>query len=458
MITLVLMFLIVAVVTATMFLSMRVAFFLFVFLYGVYPKFLAVGIGEQGFALTGARALVSLLFLGYLGRLLLDDPDARRGLGALRRESSLALAIVALITAKILGNVTAGQWSLGSFAALADEVMLVAFVFVLAVTYVRTLRDLYILFACVAGSVIVNELAMMIEFIRGGSVFYDIVEIQYETETERNLIAGRIRDGTYRMMGLMPNPLVLASLFCIALPGMLALASQKKDGFLKAIAIAGLVGIGPALIATFARGGIVLGFFVVSFAALLLLTRNLDRPLRMTAMLLGGSAALIVLILGGQELLTAIVSTGGDQAVRSAQSRVLQYAAAMPVLFDHPVFGVGYARNYDVLLGVGNIDGHYLRTTLQGGIAGLLAIGWALLRGIRITAVTSNMTGLAPISLAVRASILVIATLMVFYSQHNTAAYLAIFLAAAVTVSQLDRSVPEKGSPLPLLMPGTATG
>lgn len=423
---------------ALVMLDMRAAFFATVFLYGVYPKFLALGLGEQGFALSGIRVFLVILFLGYLIKLLMKSPQVAEGLSRIRKGKAIAISIAIMLIAKIAGNATYGQFALGSLGAFADEFLTVAFAYVLACTYLRSTRDFVVLFICLSGSVIVNEIAVVAEYVRGGSIFHGLIDLQYQTATDRDLLAGRVRDGSYRFMGLLPNPLVLASLICISLPAMLSLVFRQRDFTARTIGAIALAGAAPVLLLTFARAGIAVGVLIACIALYFHAVRNLDSFLRPIAtvctLAVGGTALLVV----GHEIFSAVISAGGQQGIRSAQSRLLQFATVLPALKDHLVFGVGFARNYDILLDVGNVDGHFLRTTIQGGLIGLFAFVGALTLGFKYSLEAKRFSGsdsggsnLA--ADAVIATLLVLSLLMLVYSQHNTAMYIFVFLGAATS-------------------------
>ncbi|NIP54022.1 MAG: hypothetical protein GWN81_16560 [Phycisphaerae bacterium] len=150
-----------------------------------------------------------------------------------------------------------------------------------------------------------------------------------------------------------------------------------------------------------------------------------------------------VIIIGGQFIndIVGLVFEGGSyQTLRSSQSRAMQYISTIPLVLTSPLFGFGYARNYDLLLSVGNIDGHFLYLALQGGIVATLAMLLALARGIWIAG-RAKSEAQSPqaksIAWAIRITLVMMVALMLVYSMHNSHFYVALFLGAAIAIDRI---------------------
>ena len=424
--------------------SGRMALFALVILYGVYPRLLAVGVGEQGFALTGPRLFLVLLCGIYFARLILNSTDEWNGLRRFFEHRSLVLGLILLVVAKACGNFLTQRFDIAALGALIIELLFVVFIPLVVVTYARSIRDIYKILVCLAAVVAVNEIAVAVEVWRGGSIFSGLVEVQYQTGVDLDLTQGRMREGTYRAMGLTHNPLALARLLCIALPGLMVLAFGSVTVRTRALAMFALLFLLPAMFLTQARAGFAVAIALVSYAVLHVMSGRLSKRLRLAvfAVVAFGIAGIAYLAL--DDIVSFVSSVGGFQGVRSAESRVSQYIVAAPLLQTSPWFGFGFARNYDVLLDIGNVDGHYLFTALQGGAIGLLCFVWIIAKALMYTRDRQQDVPLSTRAAqwAVRTTLAAMSALMVVYSMHGTIGYVYVFVGLAMVLYQCGISDP----------------
>ena len=120
----------------------RAGFFLFMLLYGIYPRFFSLGLSNEGFALTGQRAMILVLFGLFILRVLWGSAEVRLALNLLKQYRMLMLYLSLFLLSRLAGNLVTGRIDVGSIGAMVSEVMLSAFVVILVITYVRTRADI----------------------------------------------------------------------------------------------------------------------------------------------------------------------------------------------------------------------------------------------------------------------------------------------------------------------------
>jgi len=255
--------------------SFRMGFYLFIFLYGIYPRFLAVGIGTHGFALTAQRAMVVTLFVLLMLRLLFGTSDFGRVMEFFRKNKLIFVLLLAIPLAKVAGNIVTGRLDAGVIGAVINEFFLTIFVVILVVACVTTIRHMIIVISVVVFTLLLNELAVIAEVLKGGSLFADALEIDFATRDGRDLLAGRLRSGSYRAMGLFQTSLEMAAFSCLAFPLGVAVLGIVRDTGVRTVAALVLVLAGPVIYWTGSRTGL----SIYSLLVAIYLFRVIIRPL-----------------------------------------------------------------------------------------------------------------------------------------------------------------------------------
>jgi len=133
--------------TAAVFLALviydiKAAFFVFVLLYGIYPRFFALGLSEEGLALTMQRAALILLLGMYLLHALWGSTAVKAGWNLLAKQRVFLIALIIYLLARLIGNIVSGRLDLAVVGQLVSESLISVFVVLLTVTYVKTRRDI----------------------------------------------------------------------------------------------------------------------------------------------------------------------------------------------------------------------------------------------------------------------------------------------------------------------------
>nr|MBC8360787.1 O-antigen ligase family protein [Candidatus Desulfatibia profunda] len=96
-----------------------------------------------------------------------------------------------------------------------------------------------------------------------------------------------------------------------------------------------------ALVLTLSRGGWISGFLGLSFMAFALITSRDFRRKRLLAALIGGSLALVLIVLASTPVIERIRTVMEKEQEASFHSRVMVWREAVKMIADHPLMGTG---------------------------------------------------------------------------------------------------------------------
>ena len=371
--------------------QIRFGLLFLIFTYAIYPKLFSLGVSEEGFALSGQRAMLYILFGFYILRALWGSREVKAGLEIAARHGAIFIGLFVYLAARVVGNILSGRVDVGSVAGLVNEFIVSLLVVLLVVTYVRTKQDVITVLSIVVASLVVNQLAGLIEFGMGKSLFQGTVEIQYEMESQSKLLDGRMRGGYFRSRGFFDNPLKLAGFLCLIFPAAIALLRVSPVFLVRVLAGTCLVLTPVTAVITGSRTALAVTALIFLWYAYSFLVRGMGRY---------GRTFLNVAAVGAAIALVAVVATGaaeslffGSEYARSTESRVLQFVRVPIALADAPLFGFGFARNIIDMLDIGHVDSFFLHTALEGGIVALAAILYVIYRSTRLLAGVAQNSG-----------------------------------------------------------------
>jgi hypothetical protein len=417
----------------------RAGVFLAVTLYAVYPKFLSLGLSSEGFALTGQRAMLSILFGIYILRVLWGSAEIRHGFALMARYKPIMYSLVAFILARLVGNFVSGRIDVGSIAAFISEMLLSIFIAVLVFTYVRNRKDILNLLTLVLVSLLANQFASVYEFYSDGSIYPASIEIQYETtRTEDAMLEGKSREERYRTMGFFDNPLKLAGLLCLFLPLAMFLSVHATSLMTRLFATMSVAMALPTALFTGSRAAIGATVAIFSWYLYRTISRNMSRIGRRALFSASFVLVAIVIYIIASGLIEAILF--GEEYQRSTEARWTQFITVPLYVAEYPVFGRGYARNIAEIVGMYTLDSFYLRIALEGGIVALIAFILYLFRASRLLSPISRVdivnfdTSLAK---ALRVSIGTCAILMTIFSFAYLRMYVFVVVAVAIVLHSL---------------------
>lgn len=270
-------------------------------------------------------------------------------------------------------------------------------------------------------------------------------------------------DGLLRVYGTFSHPNTLASYLVIAIPPLIAVSMHRRSRpadlchwACRAGAVAGVI----TLVLTQSRGGW-LAFAAAMLVVVLLSTRHVQR----TVALVGIAAVVIVVASGRAGALPGIERFASISTVESTQVQVTtatwgqmereaHWGAAISMLREHPLFGVGagaFNDNYRAhtpvwryRVGRGHAHDGYLHFGAQAGIPGMAAFTlWigtilgALARGLADHARTQRAVVVGVLG---SASAFAVHSIVEYIEVRSLLVLLALLVAVALNVDDGGRS------------------
>ncbi|MEM9996343.1 MAG: O-antigen ligase family protein [Bacteroidota bacterium] len=425
----------------------------FLFLYSTFSRFLAVGVSDEGFALS-AQFLTSLgLLVVWIMLWLLGDIRVHEGLRRLRRDRWVWVALWGVFVVKVIASAVHTGLEVGVVSALVNEYLITVNVALFAAMVVRSGRDVVAVCVVIAGSMLFNELWTVAEQLKGGSLFEGIVEVSYKVVGTLS-VEGKYRAVGYRVMGTFTNPLQLSSFLCIAAPFAVIALRTRRLSTRWAVVTPALVLAPISIFWTISRSGVLtLGAVVAAYALFAFYQRSrIDRALRFVVLVV----ALVVSFYSALGVLNVVNQVTVEQSIdiaedESALYRLAQYVIVGTMLTSDPshfVLGFGMQRNMiearDELV---NLDNYFLRVALEGGVAGLVAL--LMLCYVLFTRAAHlrqyALKEARQISVALRS--MVVATLVTMMFVSVPYSYLYLYLALAL-VAMYRVSLDEQEQPV----------
>ena len=214
----------------------------------------------------------------------------------------------------------------------------------------------------------------------------------------RDFAEAKFRDGGYRAKALFDGPLIFSEFAVYSLVAVAYLWGVKEwrgNGPKPAVAprlliLGGVLAV-FCVLATGSRAGLALTILTLICFWLILETRAMGR--KSTRLMVGGYIAvglgmvlaLLVMTLSDIDPRRIVAFHEiSDQFERSNYARFLQYVLVFDIMRDSPIIGFGYQRNFAVNFeALFTLDNHYLRILLQSGIIGLALFAIALVTVVR---------------------------------------------------------------------------
>lgn len=336
--------------------------------WGTYPRMLALGAGDEGYAITPQRIAIVAALAALALRSFVNDRLLTRMIDALGERYHLAL--LAMLAAFAASLVAHAKFEIGEIAEFAD----MAFIFVLPSVFAYALAHherSARLIAAAALAVLVCNLAIAVWEAQSGRALLDGYTVAFERGKRDESIAGFVRDDRYRAMGVFSNPLQLG-LAGLLVPALYAtLRSWRSRGAGRAASGAAYVcGVALAMLSG-SRGAALLFAFAgaIAFAAtrarLSVGVRRLGFVV-MAALCLALGIAFVVLSTRGV--------IGTETEIRSVAFRLAQFPESWQAIQGNVLLGLGVSRNLVLEYDITTMDNMYLRVLVQAGVLGLAAL------------------------------------------------------------------------------------
>lgn len=360
------------VVFLLMFYRIRLAILVFVFLLPFTPRYLAIPIGAEGLALTGQRVWIGVISVGVLYFLLRGD-RLRIVNDFLLRNRQFILCLFGLLLVKLFSTLINAP--LSALVYFADEVYFSFFCLLLAAVYFSSLKGMEALLKVIFYSYLVTVCLVIFELLKGAPIFSGVIELNIAGADVA--LAGRSRQGSYRVQGLFDGALQLTEFVLLVFPVALYLVSVSR-GFEKGIAALGVATIPILIYFTGSRSGLLVGFvgmlvFILG-SSWPVLAVSVRRLLILAIFLVAGYFFIyfygLVFEYGGLRSQDMWLYEAEE---RSLIERAAQYIIIPNLVFGGNYFGFGLRQNYgNELDQIYNLDSYYMRLLLEGGVSALL--------------------------------------------------------------------------------------
>jgi len=434
------------------FMNYRLGFLLFVFFYATYPRLLAVGLGDQGFALTAQRIMLLMLLLLFGLRYIYGASDVRRGMAILWQESGTLILFFGLLLSRVLGNLLTGRFDLSAIVSFVDETLFTLFLVLLAFSVIQTRRHVHMLLLVIVLSLLPNQIIACIEFVTQRSIFPASLQVDFETSRSVGaMLEGGTRFGLYRVQGAFESPLKLMAVMVLTMPLTIYLRGITRKGFLRSLLTMILLLQPVVIFWTGSRTGIMMMLIVVMAYVYRFVKYRFGKLESALLIFLMGSLALMFLILTADSILNNFLL--GSEGSRSTTSRLVQYVLSYPLIKTSPLFGYGYARNIVDVIDINRMDGYYLRTVMEGGLVALTCLVMLFWRSLRKLGRLQN-SGDYHLALSLRISLCAMAIMMLALNMGTSSFYTYLFFGLTLILERLARArVPQ---PTPAVSRGLA--
>lgn len=376
------------------FVSKTAAVLTFLTVLALTPRYIGIGVGAGGFALSAQRMIaLSLLILG----LMVLFTTKQRTYPQFWTPRYYIRVVLAISGVSALSSFVNGGGDLYFILPLAEEViyLMLAYmlVFFLYPQERSGVRFLLFLFLIPAG---ISAMIALLEVIRSAPILSGLENSSILAY--RDFAEAKFRDGGYRAKALFDGPLIFSEFAVYSLASAFYLWGVLEWRGQKAVPVIDqrLLLLGGALalfciLATGSRTGLAIAMLMGMIFWLILTTRRLSR--KSVRLMVGGYIAagvgliLVVLFLTLNDFDPNRILSFSEIAnpfERSNYARFLQYVLVFDILEGSPFFGFGYQRNFALSFeALYTLDNFFLRVLLQAGFVGLLLFGISLILAVR---------------------------------------------------------------------------
>lgn len=333
------------------------------------PRYIGIGVGSDGVALSAKRVLVLSFLL-----VLVIRPSLWKGVKQIRSTLIPVYFLFGFAVISCVGSIEHGVWYYSLLYFGENVAILIVAVYIGWSLSVERFGLQNLLRYGFYLPILVSGFIVCIELIRSAPALSGILEIDSVIATNRDFYYEHaIRGGLFRAKALFDGPLQLAEFSAYSL-SVLVVAKLFRIITLRNFLIL-LLCVLVALFATRTRSSVLIGSLSTVIVVLIYLMRR-GRSAGRVVTWLGvilctsvGSIALFLLVkeIQGDVLLYLI----DDEKERSTVARLLQFKTVPLLVSDAPIFGYGYQRHFVYMFdNLYSLDNYYLKMLLQSGYVG----------------------------------------------------------------------------------------
>ena len=409
-----------------------------VFLLPFMPRYLGIGIGEEGFALSPRRiafiAFVSGLFVHAMFR-----ADMLNRASVIVRSNKYFFVLIALVLlVRTFSTIVNSGLNLQLLYVLDDLVITLAPAAGVLLLVNSADDERHVLVALLAALFVSAGIAS-VEASKGGMILQGLVAVSVE-EAGRSGLTDIFRGDAYRAKALFDNPLLLAEFACIVWPLGVYLYYAGVSQAQRLFALAACLAAPLTIALTHARSGWLV--FLRGRAGFTTL-RGWDSsgPIARAPLVAAFVIACSGIGLFGFHIVDEAISTMGNgvEGARSIVERLNQYAVVASAMSESPMLGYGMSRNILTNLdSLDHIDNFWLRLLLEGGLLLLVAFLFLAIRTITMTFSGRNDAGSRNCRMFMSAALISLLSFLAYKNFVSMPINNSLFFLIAVLVMRRD--------------------
>jgi hypothetical protein len=347
------------------------AYFLFVFLIPLFPAYIGIGVGAQGFSLSLLRILLSILFAFMILFFIQRQEYFHENISLAYLSNKNLITVMILFFLLKVFSLIINSTEIALYIKLFNDFLFSIFIFSLTILFVDSTKSIHNLMKMIFYSYTIVLALVLIESV----LRYPLLSvfISDKIQLTQDFSEGLIRDDRYRTNGSFLNPILLGEFLVTMIPIVVAYINTfKYSSIFKSVYIVLFL---YAIYSTGSRSAMLLSL-CAAYLYIMFIAYRSNPFTRVIANLFNVIIISVVLYFIYNYVNDLIMNFNGrfdiitDKEERSSTARVLQFSRVFDKMQGDILFGLGKTRNFAKEL-EGTIDNYYLWTFMEVGIVGM---------------------------------------------------------------------------------------
>lgn len=347
-------------------------FFIFIFLIPLLPRYIGLGVGEEGFSLSLIRILLMVLFMSTVVSFTQNSEYIFKRISLVYQKNNLLINTMFLFFLLKIISLLFHNNTFPLYIILFNDFLFSIFIFFLTVVIIDSEEAMARLVKVFFYSYTIVLIIIIIEFI----VQYPLLSIFASDQMTLldDVSQAFIKDdGRYRVAAGFGNPIPVGEYLVILFPVIISYINKNKYLLIPTI-IYSLLFI-FAVYATGSRAAILMSV-VLAYLYIMFKLYNSGRTARIIVYMFTFIIVSIAFYFTYNYIRDLIMSFSGSfldystSEERSSVSRALQYISIYNKTIESPLLGFGRVRNASVAFDLGSIDNYYFIVILEVGLIG----------------------------------------------------------------------------------------
>jgi hypothetical protein len=337
------------------------------------PKYIGLGVGSEGFALSLSRILLMILLMWTAIAFVQNKASITHRISSIYQQNKLLINLFIVFFLIKIFSLTINSREFSLYIMLFDDFLRTIFIVILTFILIDSEKSIdklmKIIFYGYAIALIFAYLDAIMKF-PPLSVFASAAMKIAETET-----ATFFRDGVYRVNGSFSGPIDLGQYLVILFPIIRTYINSHRYSLIFKISFYVLTLY--AIYSTHSRSAMLMFAILIYLYFIVWIYRKNNKLIRLFGHLLNITLSIVVFYFAFNYIHTLIENFHGrfdllgDEQTISSTSRALQYIAVYEKMHEAPFFGFGRERNYIEALDLLTIDNLLFWIILEVGLVGV---------------------------------------------------------------------------------------